>query len=224
MVQKIPLPMTLMVRPKHEVDLSLPEPAFSVSDLDSANRPVKCVSPDAPIEEAYTEMLLGKYSQLVVAGSGTPRQQDIKGIVSFQSIAKALMSDRPNAVGDCVDGSVPFARWHDDLKSVVSQLAESDVVLVIGRDKRLQGIVTAWDLAEEFARLVGPFRRIGEIEKRLRALLERRIGKDRVARFLGEKGRSGDRPIAELNDLTMSELQRVLESQEHWDELGPPFR
>ena len=40
-----------------------------------------------------------------------------------------------------------------------------DSGLVIGRNKKLQGIVTAWDLAEEFAELVAPFKRIGEIER-----------------------------------------------------------
>lgn len=204
-------------------DFSLPEPAFSVSELASADKAVKCVPHDAPIQEAYTEMLLGKYSQLVVANGATPRQQDIKGIVSFQSIAKALMNGQPETVGDCVDSKVPFAQSHDDLKSVVSRLAEIDVVLVIGRDKRLQGIVTAWDLAEEFAGLVDPFKRIGEIEERLRALLERRLGKDRVAQFLSEKGLSGDDPIADLDDLTMGALQRVLESAKHWHELDLPF-
>ncbi len=204
-------------------DFSLPEPAFSVSELASANKAVKCVPHDAPIQVAYTEMLLGKYSQLVVANGSTPRQQDIKGIVSFQSIAKALMNGQPTTVGDCVDSKVPFAQSHDDLKSVVSRLAETDVVLVIGREKRLQGIVTAWDLAEEFAGLVDPFKRIGEIEERLRALLERRLGKDRVAQFLSERGLSGDDPIADLDDLTVGALQRVLESAEHWHELDVPF-
>ena len=55
--------------------------------------------------------------------------------------------------------------------------------MVIGRDKRLQGIVTAWDLAEEFAELVDPFKRIGEIEERLRALVRMRLGKDKVTGF-----------------------------------------
>ena len=204
-------------------EFSLPEPAFSVSELASANKAVKCVPLDAPIEEAYSEMLLGKYSQLVVASGATPRQQDIKGIVSFQSIAKALMNGEPKSVRDCADSNVPFAQSHDDLKSVVGQLAEIDVVLVIGRDKRLQGIVTSWDLAEEFAGLVDPFKRIGEIEERLRTLLERRLGKDRVTQFLSKKGLSGKDPIADPDDLTMGALQRVFESPEHWDDLHLPL-
>ena len=165
-------------------DSNYPEPGFSISELASANCDVNCVSPSASAQEAYTTMLLHKYSQLVVANSSKPRQQDIKGILSFQSLAKALMNGNPKTVGDCIDNNVPFAPSDADLKSVVSQLSENDVVLVIGRNKRLQGIVTAWDLAEEFAELVDPFKRIGEIEERLRALITMRLGKEKVAEFL----------------------------------------
>ena len=204
-------------------DSNLPEPAFSVSELASANTDVECVSPNASIQMAYTTMLLRKYSQLVVADHATPMQQDIKGIVSFQSMTKALMNGKPKTVGDCIDKEVCFAQSDDDLKLVVNHLSGNDVVLVIGRDKRLQGIVTAWDLAEEFAGLVDPFKRIGEIEERLRTLVRVRLGKDKVAEFLRDQGLSGDDPIAEIEELTMGELQRVLEFPEHWDALKLSF-
>ena len=202
-----------------DYDSNLPEPAFSISELASANTDVECVAPSASIQEAYTTMFLNKYSQLVVANNPKPRQQDIKGIVSFQSMAKALMNGKPATVGDCIDTDVCFAEIHTDLKSVVHQLGVNDVVLVIGHDKRLQGIVTAWDLAEEFAELADPFKRIGEIEERLRALVRKRLGKDKVAEFLMVHGLSGNDPIAEIEEMTMGELQRVLEFPEHWDAL-----
>ena len=204
-------------------DGNLPEPSFSVSELESANTVVECVPPDASIQEAYTKMVRYKYSQLVVASIEKPRQQDIKGIVSFQSMAKALMNSGPTTVGDCTNKEVCFVQSDTDLKSVVTQLSENDVVLVIGRDKRLQGIVTAWDLAEEFAELVDPFKRIGEIEERLRTLVRVRLGIQRVAEFLRDHALSGNDPIAELEELTMGELQRVLDFPEHWNALKLAF-
>ena len=204
-------------------DINLPEPAFSISELASANTVVECVTPDAPIQEAYTTMLRHKYSQLVVAAHAKPRQQDIKGIVSFQTMAKAFMNGNPTKVGDCIDSAPPFAESDDDLKSVVHQLSENDVVLVIGRDKRLQGIVTAWDLAEEFAELVDPFKRIGEIEERLRTLVGTRLGKQNVAQFLSDDELPASEPVGELDEFTMGELQRVLEFPEHWDALKLAF-
>ena len=202
---------------------NLPEPAFSVSELASANTAVECVSPNASIKTAYTKMLLCKYSQLVVAEHPNPMQQQIKGTVSFQSIAKALMNGKPTTVGDCIDNDVSFAQSDSDLKSVVSQLGGNDVVLVIGRHKRLQGIVTAWDLAEEFAGLVGPFTRIGEIEDRLRTVISNRLGKQKVAEFFREQGLSSDDSIKDLKELTMGELEKVMEIPKHWDALRLPY-
>ncbi len=204
-------------------DSSLPEPTFSVSELASANTVVEYVTPGASIQEAYTTMVRYKYSQLVVASRAKPRQQDIKGIVSYQSMAKALMNGTPTTVGDCIDKHVPSVLSDADLQSVVRQLSGNDVVLVIGRDKRLQGIVTAWDLAKEFAEMVYPFKRIEEIEKRLRTLLRKRLGKHKVAEFLRDPRPADDGPVAELDELTMGELQRVLEVPQHWEALNLAF-
>ena len=206
-----------------EDDGVLPEPAFSVSELESSDKFVAWVSPDESIQTAYTKMLLHKYSQLVVASHEEPFRQDIKGIVSFQSMTKALMNGGPATVGDCIDNSVPIVQSDADLNSVVEQLKGHDVVLVIGRERRLQGIVTAWDLAEEFAVLVDPFNRIGEIEQRLQTLLRRRLGTKEVAEFLSNHGGAGDDQIEELEELTLGELQRVLEYPEHWNVLDLPF-
>lgn len=208
---------------EEELQSILTEPAFSVSELKSASTYVECISASESIKTAYTKMSLRKYSQLVVADQQQPMQQAIKGIISFQSMTRALMGGSPETVGDCLDTEVCFAQIHDDLRSVVGQLSGNDVVLVIGEDKRLQGIVTAWDLAEEFAQLVDPFKRIGEIEERLRALVIVRLGKQKVGEFLREQGLSGDDPLAEIEDLTMGELQRVLDYPEHWGQLKLTF-
>ena len=204
-------------------DSTLPEPAFSISELTSANADVECISSSASIQEAYTTMLLRKFSQLVVADSAKPMQQDIKGIISFHSMTTAMMNGNPTTVGECIDKDVIVVQSDADLKVVVSQLSPKDVVLVIGRDKRLQGIVTAWDLAEEFAQLVDPFKRIGEIEERLRTLLRKRLGKDKVVEFLTDHGLSSDGSIAEIDELTMGELLRVLEAPQNWDALNIPL-
>ena len=204
-------------------DSSLPEPAFRVSELASAKKDVERIEPNAPIEEAFTLMVRHKYSQLVVASGQKPRQPDIKGIVSFQSMTKALMNGKPKTVGDCIDRTVPIVKSDTDLKSILSQLRDNEVVLVVGQDSGLQGIVTAWDLAEEFAELVDPFNRLGEIEERLRALVKKRLGKEQVAKFLSDHGLSGESSTVEIEELTMGELERVLENPNNWNQLGIVF-
>ncbi len=202
---------------------NLLEPAFTVSELDSSETPVERVPPGASVREAYTKMRLKNYSQLVVASNDNPRQQDIKGMVSFQSLAKALMNGNPATVSDCMDKDMSFAEDDTDLKSILGQLSENDVVLVIGQDKRLRGIITAWDLAKEFADLVDPFKRIGEIEERLQTLVGKRLGNHRVAEFLKDKDTSDSDSTVEIEELTMGGLQRVLQSPSHWDDLGLVF-
>ena len=204
-------------------DISLPDHAFSISDLPSADRDVEWVSSSAPIKTAYTKMVLEKYSQLVVADSAKPLRQDIKGIISFQSMTNALMNGDPKTVGDCVDKGVPTVGSDTDLRSVVDELGKHDVVLVIGNENRLQGIVTAWDLAAEFAQLVDPFKRIGEIEERLRILIEKRLGQDHVTEFLTNHGLSNEDRVADPDRLSMGDLQRVLENPANWDSLQLPF-
>ena len=204
-------------------DGELPEPAFNVSELKSANKSVEWVSPNASVRKAYTKMILNKYSQLVVADNQAPLQKDVKGMVSFQSIAKAQMKAQPAIVRDCMDTEVSFANIDTDLNTVVRSLSTYDVVLVVGRDNRLQGIVTAWDLAEEFAELVDPFKRIGEVEERLRALLRLRLGQEKVLEFLTDAGASGSGPIGTIEDLTMGDLKWVLQSPQNWCALGTPF-
>ena len=113
----------------------------------------------------------------MVADSDEPSRDEIRGIVSFQSMAIALMQGDVTGVADCLDNGVPLAQYNDDITSAISKLREIAVVLVMGRDNRLQGIVTAWDLAVEFTQLVDPFKRIGEIEERLRTLVGRRLEK-----------------------------------------------
>ena len=208
---------------EEDIDINVPVPTFKVSELKTAKTDVKWVSPSASIQKAYTMMLLHDFSQLAVANQENPLEKDIRGIVSFKSMAKALINGNPATVGDCLVSNVPSVQSDDDLKLVVRQLNENDVVLVIGRDKRLQGIVTAWDLAEEFAELVDPFTRIGEIEERLRTLVRKRLGKDKVADFLKGNGSQGNDPDQEIKDLTMGELQYVLEYPEHWEALNLVF-
>lgn len=195
---------------------------FRVAELAAADKPVGWINPNASVAAAYTKMSLNKFSQLVVAGSANPRQQDIKGIVSYESIAKALLKGAATEVRQCIDDSVPTVNADADLKDVVPRLAAHDVVLVVGHDHRLQGIVTAWDLAEEFAQLVDPFKRIGEIEARLRAVVENKLGLDGVNSFLAAHPPTATEQHDGISELTIGELQRVLSSADNWEHVGLP--
>ena len=206
-----------------DIESSLPEPSFKVSELISDESEVECVSPSEAIEHAYSIMLYKNYSQLVIADNKKPMQQAIKRIVSFRSMTKALIKGDAQIVGDCIDTEVPILSMDADLNEVIAQLKKSDVVLVIGKDKRLQGIVTAWDLADEFAILVDPFKRLGEIEARLRILVEKKLGKDNATQFLLEHVHVGEKSVAEIEEMTLGELQWIIDYPQHWDKFALQF-
>lgn len=196
-------------------------PSFKVAELRAASKQVTCIAQDASLSEAFTIMQLNKFSQLVVANNAKPRAQDIRGIVSFQSIAKTfLLNSSPKHVRDCLDTSVPQVSTADEIGKVVDHLSEHEVVLVIGPEKRLSGIITAWDLAEEFEKLVDPFKRIAEIESRLGYLIVKRLGKEPVFSFLKLEETS---PSRNGTGLTVGELQRVFESPDLWGSLTLPY-
>ena len=61
------------------------------------------MKPGASIAEALTQMQLNDYSQLVVATN----ERNVKGVVSYHSIATAQLLGRPPLVSECIDEGVP---------------------------------------------------------------------------------------------------------------------
>lgn len=196
-------------------------PSFRVAELAAAEREVECISASETIQKAYTVMSLKKYSQLVVADGPRPLTTAIKGIISYQSIANASLHGAPTSVRDCLDIMTPQVKSEDDISLVIAHLVDHDVVLVIGRDKRLSGIITAWDLTDEFEKLVGPFLRIGESEVLLRKCLMARLGKETIRSFLtSNRGQIAD-PNPDL--LTLGDIQWIVQNPDLWGKLNLPY-
>lgn len=211
---------TEVVEESGEPEVELSVPTFRVRDLAAADKHVECVKANATLSKAYTVMLKHKYSQLVVTDTPRPLATAIKGTITYQSIADALMRGAAKTVLDCLDKSTPQVSVDDDIDGVITDLANHDVVLVIGPDKRLSGIVTAWDLAVEFTELVGPFKWIGEIETRVRECIRKKLDASTMSSFLGTtEAALKDNP--EL--LTLGELVRIVQNPANWEKLGLPL-
>jgi len=152
------------------LNLEMPgEMTLIVGDLACAERMPVWIDPNKSLQEALTIMDLREFSQLVVASS--PR--DVRGIISYKSAARAFLHGHPKTVGDCLDASVPRVELNEPVLKVVDRFTEHDVVLVIGQDRSLSGIVSPADIAEEFRSLAAPFLLIGQIEERLRWLIRK---------------------------------------------------
>lgn len=185
-----------------------------VGNLEAAEKLPEQIRPDDTIEAAMTTMDLRDFSQLVVTTS--PR--DIKGVVSYKSIARAQLQGAPTHVRHCIDSTVPQLSPEASLLDVVAQFQAHDCVLIVGVDRQLKGIVTPADIAAEFGAMAGPFLLIGEIEDRLRWLVEKRVRLDDALSTLSL--REEQRRVGSADSLTMGELQMILENPKHWALVG----
>jgi len=189
--------------------------ALIVGNLECAERSPEVISPNATVKEALTRMDLREYSQLVV----TSGVRDIRGIVSYKSVARANLMGTPLLVSDCIDTTVPRVELNEPLLRVIDRFKEHDAVLVIGADKTLAGIVTPADIAMEFGAMAGPFLLIGQMEEQLRWLVQQRI--DDIATALAAAATPREpTQFAAPGDLTMGELQLILQHPESWERVG----
>src|SRR5579859_5929400 len=75
-----------------------PPSSFRIGELAAADQDVGWVSQGASVAEAYITMSLEKYSRLMVASTRNPRVQDVKGMISYKSIAKTRVPEIPGPV------------------------------------------------------------------------------------------------------------------------------
>jgi CBS domain-containing protein len=196
------------------------DPALYVGMLRAATREVVTVTRDSTVSEAVTKMMFHNYSQLPV----TQDLRDIDGMISWRSIGVARTKE-PDAdfkyVRDCLDKDFSTVELNTPLLDAVAKIARDEVVLVLGRDRRITGIVTTSDLSLKYHELAAPFLLLQEIEYRLRLLIDDACSKEEIA-AAGDP-RDGQRKIEEAADLTFGEYIRLLEAPKHWSRLTLPL-
>ena len=191
--------------------------SVTVRNLECANRAPLMVTPSDTLASAMTKMQLHDYSQLV-AGTG---ERSVKGVISYRSIANQQMHGSPKVVGDCIE-QVPEVTLDAALLDVVARFQSYDCVLVFNAEKKLCGIVTPADIASEFQAMTAPFLVIGEIETQLRWLIDRALDLSEVT-FTAAPAPKPGAPPSKAADLTMGELERILENPEYWAKIGMTY-
>ena len=117
-------------------------------------------------------------------------------VLSWRSLA-----ERPDALS-VADASGPVV-WRPPSAPLLDSLADIErepAVVVQAATGPVVGIVTAADLARAFGRLAGPFLVLGEIERRMRAILRSRVHPGFLEAAL-EKLPGGDREGLEATSL-----------------------
>jgi hypothetical protein len=190
------------------------DPTYRVGRLQSANRPPLFVSPDAPLAEIVTNMLMNDYSQLPVMTSS----REVKGMVSWKAIGMQLsLGKSVTTARDCMEPAHEV-KYDEPLFTAVDIIIKYEYVLIRNEKKEISGIVTTTDVSLTFDQLGEQFLLLGEIENHIRALID---GKYTVEQ-LREAADSADtgRSIDDVSDLTFGEYIRLLENQERWIALG----
>jgi len=188
---------------------------LALGNIPSALSGVESVNPDASLEEAITLMRLNDYSQLAVMAG----KRQLKGAVTWRSIAEAQHFRRSNRLGDAVVGAREF-RYDHDLIDALGAILEHDFVFVRNQENEIAGIVTAADVVNAYGELATPFFMIGEIDRRLRRLIRSNFTLDEINRTCGFDGAER---IQDFDDLTFGVYQRMLECPSHWQRLEWPI-
>jgi CBS domain-containing protein len=189
--------------------LRLPPVAPLIESIPSATGQVVRVSPDQTLEHAQGLMIEHDYSQIpVMAGD-----RDLKGVVSWRSIARARVSRPRIALHDVIDEHPPVVHVTDKLLDAVARIYGADFVFVRDRDDRICGIVTTADLSSQFRELTAPFFQIGEIE----GLLRSRIGQVFSIDEIQAAVRSAK--LESVDDMTFFQYQLLLDHPDRWSRM-----
>lgn len=184
-----------------------------ISRLRSANNEPVTVKPDDEVKTAVTQMLAHDYSQLPV----TTTAIEVKGMISWRSIGRRLATGSDcEFVRDCMEPHREVIST-SSLFDVIQEITKHDCVLVRNSQRRITGIVTAADISEQFRTLAEPFLLLGDIEHRLRLIIEHKYDEATIKSAADE--RDADRTIESVADLTFGEYSRLLSSQDNWNKL-----
>lgn len=189
------------------------DPALHIGMLPTATRGVVTVRRDDTVSEAVTKMMYHNYSQLPV----TQDLRRIDGIISWRSIGVSrnrIQDQKCDLVRDCLDNKYSTVDLDTPLLDAVEKIIREEVVLVLGSDKRITGIVTTTDLSQKYHELAAPFLLLQEIEDRLRLLIDHTFSQQDIGS--AKDPRDHTREIQEAADLTFGEYIRLLEARENW--------
>lgn len=191
------------------------EVSLKVGALESANGGVLSVQREDSLQRAESLMMAHDYSQLAVL-AGT---REVAGAVNWESIAQARFRPGETMLTQALV-QAEVVSYDDDLIPLIGRIADAGYVFVRRPDRTLSGIVTPADLSLQFAELAGPFLLLGEVERRLRRVIDQVFTPEELQSV---KNLDEERPISTADDLTMGQIGRLLERRESWERMGWPI-
>ena len=196
---------------KQDDAASLPLSAFP-SEFENL---IAC-GPEMPISKISALMVSYDISQLPVLSSD---KKTVHGVVTWKSLAQ---SGRRDDVAKNVMGRAGHdASSHDDFLDLVPTIIRQEYILYRVPDGRVNGIVTASDLAMAFNGTASMYIKLQELESRLRILLDRSTIPQLQAHL--DSRRQGMSGFRGATDMMFGEYVSALRDPSVWAATGIVF-
>lgn len=193
------------------------EVGWFVSSVLDPERDLVTVGPEEALSTIETLMIMNDFSQIPVMSKS---RRELYGSVTWQSIAR-WQGDRSLATArQVMDKDGQTARSSDSLLVHINRIIENEYLYIQDSTGLYVGILTATDLAEGFHATAGPFIKIGEIENRLRALVNHL---PLPAIQQAAETASVTRSIETAADLSFGQYVAILGKDDNWKQLDLPL-
>ena len=182
------------------------------ADLPSAAAGIVTVARDDSVCKAQSLMIQNDYSQLPVVNG-----RDLVGAISWESISRARMHKPEATLRDAIVPATVVS-LDDEVLVHVADIIRRGFVFVRQRDRTLNGIVTTTDLSAAFQNLAGPFLLVGDVERRLRRIINATfpLAELQAVHSLDDSGRT----IESVENMTAGEYIRLLDHPDRWARVG----
>lgn len=158
-------------------------------------------------------MLTRDYSQIPILGRGG---RELHGSVTWKSLARCQGPRAEATARQAMDTRQRTAQSNDPLLEHIGSIVVNDFLYIQDPTGMYVGILTATDLAESFLATSGPFIKLGEIEHRLRLLINQ-LPLDIIQ---GAQAPGSDREVLSASDLNFGGYVRIIENRDNWKQLG----
>ncbi len=181
---------------------------FTVSDLTQDNPPLVSTKPDTLVMDALALMNAHDFSQLpVVSQDGV-----VLGILTNETILSAASKLRAPLeklrVLDAFSNKAKEFRKDADLFELLDTMRDHYAVLIVDRDRRLQGIVTNYDTTAYFRRSAEDMMLVKDIEDLLKDFIQKS--------FTNQKGEVDevklDRAVQRITDSSESQRKTFIKA------------
>jgi len=185
-------------------------------------------SPETSVAEALAVMQKRNFSQVpVVAGN------EVLGVFSYRSLAQGLVrlpQNERNLLSLPVEEfleDLKFAKITDELRAWLDEFDMKDAVLV-GSEKRLQGIITAVDALRYFYQVASAYVMLQEIELAVRELIRSSVDKDELQECINRSlkehyEKSGRSAPTCLEEMTLEDYLNLLRFKGTWEKFATAF-